>query len=91
MQISHPPGMGLGEQAKNPFLTSCDWSFIGLLEWYGLWANKTPQEDWLFRQIAKRNYEWWEVSGYFNCKSDRAHAVIARFQRLIDLAKETEL
>ena len=91
MQISHPPGTGTDEQEKNQFLSSCDWSFLGLLEWYGLWADKTPQEDWLFRQIAKRNYEWWEVGGYFNSESEQARKITARFKRLIDLAKEGEL
>ena len=91
MQISHPPGTEIGEQEKNPFLSSCDWSVLGLLEWYGLWSDKTAKEDWLFRQIAKRNYEWWEVGGYFNGESEQARTITARFNRLIDLAKRGDL
>ena len=91
MQISRRLGAGIGEEDGNPFVTSCDCSFQGLLDWYGRWADKTSCEDWLFRQIAKRNYEWWEVSSYFDSESERALAVIARFRRLIDLAEEADL
>ena len=91
MQISRPAGTEIDKQDKKTFPASLDRSFLGLLEWYGLWADKTPQEDWLFRQIAKCNEDWWDAGGYFNSESERAQTVTARYQRLVELAKGADL
>tara|TARA_B100000989_G_C19435152_1_gene424801 strand:- start:81 stop:473 length:393 start_codon:yes stop_codon:yes gene_type:complete len=87
MELAQPVGKVDQTKCDKFFSSYCDWSFLGRLEWCGLWVDKTPQEDWLFRQIAILNKDWWELGGYFDHESEQALAVLARYQRLIELAK----
>ena len=54
---------------------------------YGLWINKTPQEDWLFKEIGKLHQEWSDAAGVLTPKTQEAQAVLDKFKSLIGLAK----
>lgn len=86
MEISHPTMLHYDDEPAD-FSYYCTWDFLGRIEWYGLWINKTPQEDWLFREIDKRNDEWSDIGGVFNHQSNEALAILNRFQNLIGLAR----
>ena len=87
MEVSRPASKIEHDDNPDSCLSYCDWSLLGLLEWYGLWVQKTPREDWLFKQIAILNRDWWDTGGYFEPLTPEATAVIARFRRLVSLAK----
>lgn len=86
MEISHPTMLHYDDELAD-FSYYCTWEFLGRIEWYGLWINKTPQEDWLFREIYKRNDEWSDIGGVIDHERNEAKAIINRFQNLIHLAR----
>ena len=86
MEISRPPMRYYDDDALD-FNWLCTWDFLGRIDWYGLWIDKTPQEDWLFREIEKRNYEWWEICGVMTYECDEAKVILKRFENLIRLAR----
>ena len=86
MDIAKPPTRGNlinGVASRTAF----SWNHLGLLKWYGIWGAASPQEEWLFTQIAKRCEDWHEVNGWLEPTSERAIAVIAVYKRLLSLAK----
>lgn len=85
MKLSRPTCRQYDDEPAD-FIYYCTWDFLCRLEWYGLWINKTPQEDWLFKEIAKLNQEWSDVAGVLMPKTQEAQAVLDKFESLISLA-----
>ena len=91
MEISRPSMLQLDGDNLTDFTWLCTWEFLGDQEFYGLWIDKTPQEDWLLRQIKKRNREWWENLRRNGQESDEAKIILERFENLTRLARQESL
>ena len=91
MEISRPSMLQLDGDNLTDFTWQCTREFLGDQEFYGLWIDKTPQEDWLLRQIKKRNREWWENLRRNGHESDEAKIILERFENLTRLARQESL
>lgn len=86
MELSRPTCRHYDDEPAD-FTCYCTWDFLCRLEWYGLWINKTPQEDWLFNEIRKLDREWSDTAGVLVPETQEAQAVLDKFASLIGLAK----